>query len=221
MWQSRPPISIIGHQSRRDSRPYCAQDIIDDECIINNNMNVTTAKPIKNLIHLFDELERLRTENFQLRLRVYNAEQRVDRLSAAALRRDQKKFIDSTDTDSESMNTDSESTNTDSESEDTDFKSTDTDSNANSGHAVSGTDQNKTAAKPRAKLTLNTIHDLLTLNLQWLSLIKATVSAKSVSVSAENKQQLRNDIEEYAILDDPVKTLILLRCRMMNINCFS
>lgn len=157
---------------------------------------------MNNLIHLFDELELLRSENFQLRLRVYNAEHRVDRLSAAALRRDQKQFTDSysTDTDSECKDTDSESTNTDSES-------TDTDSNYISGRAVSGTGQNKTAAKAKAKLAVSFIHDLLMLNLQWLSSIEATVSAKSASVSAEDKrrwQQLPNDIEEYA-LGGPVK----------------
>jgi len=142
-------------------------------------------------------------------LRVYNAEQRVDRLSAAALGRDQEQCTHnySTDTDIESKDTDSECKDTDSESTNTDSESTDTDSNYISGRAVSSTGQNKMVAKTKAKLTVSFIHDLLTLNLQWLLSMEATVSAKSVSVSAEDKrswQQLQNDIEEYAV-DGPVK----------------
>jgi len=127
---------------------------------------------------------------------------------------------DSTDTNSSSTDTDRDSTDTDRDSTDTDSDSTDTESKASSRcHAVSGTGQNKNA---KSKPNVSSIHDLLTLNLRLLSLMETAVSAKSVSVSAENKrrwQKLGNYIEEYAV-DGKVKTLILLRFRMTHINCF-
>jgi len=153
---------------------------------------------INNTTQLIDELEQLRTDNFQLRLRVYNAERRVDRLSAAALARDQKKHSDISDTDSD-------------------------DTDASSGHAGSETDHNNAAAKATAEAAVRTIHDLLTVNRRLLALLAATVSAKAVSVSTDDKrrwQRLRNHIEKYAT-DDPVKTRILLRSGILYIMVFN
>lgn len=178
--------SVMRNRGRHHSRSFDCGDNIVDEC--NNNSNITAATTINNTTQLIDELEQLRTDNFQLRLRVYNAERRVDRLSAAALARDQKKRSDISDTDSD----------------DTDASS--------GGHACSGTDHNNAAAKATAEAAVRTIHDLLTVNRRLLALLAATVSAKAVSVSTDDKrrwQRLRNHIEKYAA-DDPVKTRILL-----------
>ncbi|XP_003243967.1 uncharacterized protein LOC100569446 isoform X2 [Acyrthosiphon pisum] len=167
--------NVMRHRGRRHSRPYdCADDIVDEYNNNNNNSNVTTVTTINNTTHLIDELEQLRTDNFQLRLRVYNAERRVDRLSAAALARDRKKRSDYTDTDSDDSD------------------------------ASSGADHNNAAAKATAEAAVRTIHDLLTVNRRLLALLAATVSAKAVSVSTDDKrrwQRLRNHIEEYAVDD--------------------
>lgn len=182
------------HRGRRHSRPYDCGDDIVDEYNNNNNSNVTAVTRINNTTHLIDELEQLRTDNFQLRLRVYNAERRVDRLSAAALARDQKIRSDNTDTDSD-------------------------DSDASSSHAGSGTDHNNAAAKATAEAAVRTIHDLLTVNRRLLALLAATVSAKAVSVSTDDKrrwQRLRNHIEKYTV-DDQVKTQKLSRFRILNL----
>jgi len=183
------------HRGRRHSRPYDCGDDIVDEYNNNNNKNysnVTAVTTINNTTHLIDELEQLRTDNFQLRLRVYNWERRVDRLSAAALARDRKKRSDYTDTDSDDSD------------------------------ASSGTDHNNAAAKATAEAAVRTIHDLLTVNRRLLALLAATVSAKAVSVSTDDKrrwQRLRNHIEEYAV-DGQVKTRILLRFRILYIIVF-
>jgi len=180
------------HRGRHHSRPYdCGDDRVDE---YNNNSNVTAVTRINNTTHLIDELEQLRTDNFQLRLRVYNAERRVDRLSAAALARDQQRHSDNTDTDSD-------------------------DSDASSSRAGSGTDHNNAAAKATAEAAVRTIHDLLTVNRRLLALLAATVSAKAVSVSTDDKrrwQRLRNHIEECDI-DGQVKTQKLSKFRILNI----
>lgn len=181
--------NVMRHRGRRLSRPYDCGDDIVDEYNNNNNSNVTAVTTINNTTHLIDELEQLRTDNFQLRLRVYNAERRVDRLSAAAIAQDRKKRSDYTDTDSDDSD------------------------------ASSGTDHNNAAAKATAEAAVRTIHDLLTVNRRLLALLAATVSAKAVSVSTDDKrrwQRLRNHIEECAV-DDQVKTRILLRFRILYI----
>ncbi|XP_022177689.1 general transcriptional corepressor trfA-like [Myzus persicae] len=168
--------SVMRHRGRRHSRPYdYADNVVDEYNNNNNNSNVTAVTTINNTTQLMDELEQLRTDNFQLRLRVYNAERRVDRLSAAALERDRKRRSDNTDTDSD-------------------------DTDASSDHAE--TDHNNAAAKATAEAAVRTIHDLLTVNRRLLALLAATVSAKAVSVSTDDKrrwQRLRNHIEEYAV----------------------
>lgn len=155
----------------RNSRLYDCDDEVIDE--YNNNNSNVIATTINNTTQLVDELEQLRTDNFQLRLRVYNAERRVDKLSAAALRRDREKRCNSTNTDSD----------------DTDDSS-----------------DHKTAAanKKTAEAAVRTIHDLLTVNRRLLALLAATVSAKAVSVSADDKRRwrrLRKHIEKYTTDD--------------------
>ncbi|CAH1725621.1 unnamed protein product [Aphis gossypii] len=155
----------------RNSRLYDCDDEVIDEYNNNNNSNVV-ATTINNTTQLVDELEQLRTDNFQLRLRVYNAERRVDKLSAAALRRDREKRCNSTNTDSD----------------DTDDSS----------------DHKTAAAKKTAEAAVRTIHDLLTVNRRLLALLAATVSAKAVSVSADDKRRwrrLRKHIEKYTTDD--------------------
>ncbi|XP_025202497.1 uncharacterized protein LOC112599693 [Melanaphis sacchari] len=163
------------HRGFRHSRSYdCGDEVVDE---YNNNSNVI-ATTINNTTQLVDELEQLRTDNFQLRLRVYNAERRVDKLSAAALDRDREKRSNNTDSDTD-------------------------DSSDSSGH--SDTDRNNAAsAKATAEAAVRTIHDLLTVNRRLLALLAATVSAKAVSVSADDKRRwrrLRKHIEKYAVED--------------------
>jgi len=162
----------------RNSRLYDCDDEVVDEYNNNNNSNII-ATTINNTTQLVDELEQLRTDNFQLRLRVYNAERRVDKLSAAALSRDREKRSNSTNTDSD----------------DTDDSS----------------DHKTAAAKKTAEAAVRTIHDLLTVNRRLLALLAATVSAKAVSVSADDKRRwrrLRKHIEKYTT-DDPVKIRLI------------
>uniref|UniRef100_A0A2S2Q684 Uncharacterized protein n=1 Tax=Sipha flava TaxID=143950 RepID=A0A2S2Q684_9HEMI len=173
-----------------------------DEYIINNNNNNNNNDSKKNsscnnkvsgtsfnnnivtatTTSLIDELEQLRTDNFQLRLRVYNAERRVDRLSVTAHERDRHERICDSET-----NTDSSSSS----------------SSAGDGVAVPES-QTATAATATAAAAVRTIHDLLTVNRRLLALLAATVSAKAVAVSADDKRRwrrLRNHIENYATSD--------------------
>uniref|UniRef100_A0A2S2P1K2 Uncharacterized protein n=1 Tax=Schizaphis graminum TaxID=13262 RepID=A0A2S2P1K2_SCHGA len=162
---------VMRHRGLRHGRSYDCDDEFVDEYNNNNSSNVY-ATTINNTTQLVDELEQLRTDNFQLRLRVYNAERRVDKLSAAALDRDREKR---------------NSTNTDSD-----------DTDDSSDH--SDTDHNNAAAKATAEAAVRTIHDLLTVNRRLLALLAATVSAKAVSVSADDKRRwrrLRKHIEKY------------------------
>jgi len=80
--------------------------------------------------------------------------------------------------------------------------------NASSGRAGSSIGQNNKAAKATTEAAVHTIHDLLTLNRRLLTLMKETVSDKSVSISADNKRRWRKlrslIIEKYAV-DCPVK----------------
>lgn len=182
---------VMRHRSRRHSRlhdNYCSDDDRDEYNNNNNNVSATSAPNITNTTLLVDELEQLRIDNFQLRLRVYNAERRVDRLSEAALGRNRKKRRNSSDTDSD-----------------------DTDDSCDRGG--SGAVHNTATAKATADAAVRTIHDLLTVNRRLLALLAATVSAKAVAVSADDKRrwrQLQNHIKEY-VTDGPVKILTLQR----------
>ncbi|XP_026806483.1 uncharacterized protein LOC113549405 [Rhopalosiphum maidis] len=164
---------VMRHRSLRHGRLYDCDDEVVDEYNNNNNNSNVYATTVNNTTQLVDELEQLRTDNFQLRLRVYNAERRVDKLSAAALDRDREKRSNSTNTDSD-------------------------DTDDSSDH--SDTDHNTAAAKATAEAAVRTIHDLLTVNRRLLALLAAIVSAKAVSVSADDKRrwrQLRRHIEKY------------------------
>lgn len=148
----------------------------------NTAINVTTTS-------LVDELEQLRTDNFQLRLRVYNAERRVDRLSAAQERNTQKRDDSSSGSDCDTSTGGSDSTADDGVRDDETPASRD--------------DQATAAAKAKAtaEAAVRTIHDLLTVNRRLLALLAATVSAKAVAVSADDKrrwQRLRNHIDKYS-----------------------
>ncbi|VVC25210.1 Hypothetical protein CINCED_3A013201 [Cinara cedri] len=156
----------------------------------NNSNNSTNAAINATTTSLVDELEQLRTDNFQLRLRVYNAERRVDRLSASRNGNPKKCNDSSSDSDT---GTGSDST---------------TDDSGGGGGvragktAVSYDDQAIAAAKAKAtaEAAVRTIHDLLTVNKRLLALLAATVSAKAVAVSAGDKrrwQRLRNHIDNY------------------------
>jgi hypothetical protein len=171
---------VMRHRSLRHGRLYDCDDEVVDEYNNNNNSNVY-ATTINNTTQLVDELEQLRTDNFQLRLRVYNAERRVDKLSAAALDRDREKRNISTNTDSD-------------------------DTDDSSDH--SDTDHNNAAAKATAEAAVRTIHDLLTVNRRLLALLAATVSAKSVSLSADDKRRWRR-LRKH-IDDGTVKIRILM-----------
>lgn len=159
----------------------------NDEYTDNNNVSATSVRNNNTVTTtttlLVDELEQLRTDNFQLRLRVYNAERRVDRLSAAA-----------------GLERNSNERNTDSDSET---------STSGSGSSVGDEEvavdaQTAAAATATASAAVRTIHDLLTVNRRLLALLAATVSAKAVAVSADDKRRwrrLRNHIESYAASD--------------------
>lgn len=152
----------------------------------NNNSNAAINATTSSLV---DELEQLRTDNFQLRLRVYNAERRVDRLSATQDRNPKECMDSSSDCD----------TGTGSD--------TSTDGSGGSARAgkttIYGDDQAIAAAKAKAtaEAAVRTIHDLLTVNRRLLALLAATVSAKAVAVSADDKlrwQRLKNHIDNYS-----------------------
>ncbi|CAI6351131.1 unnamed protein product [Macrosiphum euphorbiae] len=84
-----------------------------------------------------------------------------------------------------------------------------TDTDSDDSDASSGTDHNNAAAKATAEAAVRTIHDLLTVNRRLLALLAATVSAKAVSVSTDDKrrwQRLRNHIEECAVDGQGEKT---------------
>lgn len=134
-----------------------------------NNNNVTTTGGNNNCSTtlLVDELEQLRTDNFQLRLRVYNAERRVDRLSAACRRRS------STGNDEDASCTDSGGGTT--SDDDDDAAATTTTTNA----------------RATAEAAVRTIHDLLTVNRRLLALLATAVSAKAVAVTADDKRRWR------------------------------
>lgn len=97
-------------------------------------------------------------------MRVYNAQQLIDRLTVLGWDRKTNNGID----------TNNENTDIDSDSADTDDSA---DADAGSGHAESGTGQNNSAAKATAKGAVRTIHDL---NRRLMALM-ATVLAKLVS----------------------------------------
>lgn len=169
----------------------------DDHDAFNNNVTTTTSinTTTCTTTQLVDELEQLRTDNFQLRLRVYNAERRVDRLSAAvAHNRGRKRCNSGGDSDSNSCSTDT----------------TGTCSSSDNATAAATNTRTAAAATATAEAAVRTIHDLLTVNRRLLALLAATVSAKAVAVTAEDKRRwrrLRNHINKYA--GDQVLTSIL------------
>lgn len=153
----------------------------------NNNSNSSQTTLNATTTSLVDELEQLRTDNFQLRLRVYNAERRVDRLSAAQ-EQNPKKYSDS-----------SSDSNTDTGSDST---TDDSDDGVRAGKTAVPDHQAIAAAKAKAtaEAAVRTIHDLLTVNKRLLSLLAATVSAKAVAVSADDQRRwkrLRKHIDKY------------------------
>lgn len=171
------------HYRGRPRRLFNCENDEDDH---NNNSNVSAETNIMSATttSLMDELEQLRTDNFQLRLRVYNAERRVDMLSAAAaaerIKRDREEKCDY------SMNEGSDS--------DSDASS----SNCSSSENISNSDA--AAARATAEAAVRTIHDLLTVNRRLLALLAATVSAKAIAVTAADKRRwkrLQNHINDF------------------------
>lgn len=143
---------------------------------------------VDNTTLLVDELEALRNDNFQLRLRVYNAEQRVDELIAAD--QDRRTWCCrrcggrpraaslSADSDAGASETGSSVDNDD-------------------GEAAS---ENAAAMASMAKSAVRTISDLMTVNQRLIALLNAVLSAKPVSKSDEDDrrwQTLRNQIKQY------------------------
>lgn len=150
------------HRGRR--RPWHDEFNNNPTTAGNNNNDCSTTL-------LVDELEQLRTDNFQLRLRVYNAERRVDRLSAASCRRDTK-----CDSNSSGSDTDASSGTTTTDDDDAE--------NTNARAAAA-------AATATAAAAVRTIHDLLTVNRRLLALLASAVSAKAVAVTADDKRRWR------------------------------
>lgn len=151
----------------------------DDDDSVNNNGGVLAAANINDTTTLVDELEQLRTDNFQLRLRVYNAERRVDRLSASS-----------------------------SVARSRDRSSGDSDDDSSSG-AEDGARAAAASAKATAEAAVRTIHDLLTVNRRLLALLAAAVSAKAVAVTDRDKrrwQKLRKYLDDCGGADAPVCT---------------
>lgn len=176
------------HQNQRVRRRLFGTDdsendnnhgVIDN--VNNNTPKMTTAT------QLVDELERLRNDNFQLRLRVYNAERRVERLSVTEVMNDKNCCRRYDDGD---MTNDS----------DTDMNSNSSSSSFSDDNEATVTADSRTvaAAKATAEAAVRTIHDLLTVNRRLLALLAATVSAKAVTVTADDKRRwrlLRNHID--------------------------
>lgn len=182
----RPQLHDQRHVRRRlfgtgDSDNNYDHGVIDN--VNNNTPKMTTAT------QLVDELERLRNDNFQLRLRVYNAERRVERLSVTEAtsdkncrrRNDDGDMMNDSDTDMDSSRSSSSCSFTD------DNEAT-----------VTADSRTVAAAKATAEAAVRTIHDLLTVNRRLLALLAATVSAKAVTVTADDKRRwrlLRNHID--------------------------
>lgn len=80
--------------------------------------------------------------------------------------------------------------------------------NSSIGRAGSSIVQNNEAVKATTEAAVRTIQDLLTLNWRLLALMKATMSDKSVSISADNKRrwwELQSLIIEKYAVDGQVK----------------
>lgn len=144
----------------------------DGDDSVNNNSGgggVLAAANMNDTTTLVDELEQLRTDNFQLRLRVYNAERRVDRLSASVARSRNRSSGDSDSTGSSSSGAEDDA------------------------RAAAA------SAKATAEAAVRTIHDLLTVNRRLLALLAAAVSAKAVAVTGRDKrrwQKLRKRLDD-------------------------
>lgn len=179
---SNVPLTRRPHQPHHRRLPYDC----DDHDAFNNNVTAATSVNTTatcTTTQLVDELEQLRTDNFQLRLRVYNAERRVDRLSAAVAHNRGRKRCNGGGGGSDSDSSSNGSTDT-----------------GSSDNAVANT-QTAAAATATAEAAVRTIHDLLTVNRRLLALLAATVSAKAVAVTADDKRRwrrLRNHINKYA-----------------------
>lgn len=177
-------VNDVGVTGRRRGgrRSFAGHDNDSDDNNNNGGGGLLTAVNVNNdTTVLVDELEQLRTDNFQLRLRVYNAERRVDRLSAMQSR----------------------SRDTGSSNDSCSVRTTASSSSGASSSSSSDDDddvQSVAAAKATAEAAVRTIHDLLTVNRRLLALLAATVSAKAVAVTADDKrrwQMLRRRIDHY------------------------
>lgn len=158
-----------------------------------NNNNVSSANGSMNTstTTLVDELEQLRTDNFQLRLRVYNAERRLDRLTSETADRKNKRNGNGSSDDDDDSDTDSSSIGSTGSSSDSSDDKADADDSRKAAATATAT----------AEAAVRTIHDLLTVNRRLLALLAATVSAKAVTVTADDKRRwkrLRNHIEHCA-----------------------
>lgn len=160
----------------------CENDDEDDNN--NNNRNVSAATNIVSptTTTLMDELEQLRTDNFQLRLRVYNAERRVDLLSATTAAERFKRGRETENSPEDDSDSDSDASSSDCSTN----ENVDTDDVA--------------AARATAEAAVRTVHDLLTVNRRLLALLAATVSAKAIAVTAADKKRwrrLQNHIHDF------------------------
>lgn len=179
--------ALTAHRPRSRRHTYDCDDH-DDEFNNNNNVTATTSCSANTTTTLLvDELEQLRTDNFQLRLRVYNAERRVDRLSEAVTHdRGRRKRTCVSGGDSDSSNSSGGSS---------------TCSSTSGGDDTAVNTRTVAAATATAEAAVRTIHDLLTVNRRLLALLAAAVSAKAVAVTPSDKRRwrrLRNHINEHA-----------------------
>lgn len=190
----------VPHRDRR--RPSGRDDCGDDDN--NNNSANNSVGPNNNSVSfnsttaLVDELEQLRTDNFQLRLRVYNAERRVDGLLSASQSRGRKKGRGGSDDEAGSSCSMGTTTSNTSDEED--------EALVEAGHARAAA-----AAKATAEAAVRTIHDLLTVNRRLLALLAATVSAKAVAVTANDKRRwrlLRDRIDDCSMGLQVLKTCL-------------
>lgn len=166
-----------------------ATDTDDDVDAFNNNCaaaaaaTTTKVTPNSSMVSanttsLVAELERLRADNFQLRLRVYNSERRVDQLQAAnhyGGRRAATAYEDS-----ESDDDDSVTTTSSDEDHDDDTQT----------HRVANKDA-AADARATAAAAMQTIRDLLTVNKRLLALLLTVTQRTNRATRAKDDMQLQ------------------------------
>lgn len=179
------------HHHHRRRRLFGCGDENGNHGYGSGSSNDRSPTYVDNTTLLVDELEALRNDNFQLRLRVYNAEQRVDELIAAD--RDRRTWCCrrcGRGPRAASLSADSDAGASETGS------SVDTDG----GPAAAVAPGDAAAVASMAKSAVRTISDLMTVNQRLIALLNAVLSAKPVSKSDEDDrrwQTLRDQIKQY------------------------